>query len=219
MIRRAFEDAWGVKSLTHCGCDEAAKPGVALFSGDASEPVTLTSPAFAGLLVLSYDPDRDMLWLVPPGVSGAIVVSGHWRRLQIFLPQASIDAVARDLGLPIDTRIEFEPGVVAAPEIGARVSALAAELGKALPMSQLELDELALELAFLLISYHARIVMPGIGSIPAETAAGPPDWGRMLVAAILAQARDSNTEISQLMAELLGRLAHSGKMTDGSRPH
>jgi hypothetical protein len=209
VIRRLFEQAWGVASRAHSGCEAATRPGVMLFEGIAAECARLSAPAVSGLVTLSFDPDVGTLWLSPAGRSTVSAVSGPWRRLQILVPQTVIESVTRDLGFPSGWSVEFEPGPVASAELIDRAEALAAQLHAGLPMSSLELDESIFEIAFLLICHEAGIGMPGIGRIPPAAAAPAGDWVRALAAAILAQARDSPDPAADLLPELLAKLARA----------
>jgi hypothetical protein len=207
VIRRLFEQAWGVASRAHCGCEATSRPGVLLFEGRTPDCARLRAPAVADLVTLTFDPDAGALWLTPAGTECTAAVSGAWRRLQILVPQALLDSVKHDVGLPDDWRVEFEPGPVATAELAERAEALAAHLHADLPVSALQLDENMLEIAFLLICHEARIVLPGIGQVPSRAASAPGDWVRTLVAAILTQARDSPGRAENLLTELVARLA------------
>lgn len=216
MIRRLFEQAWGVASRAHSGCEASSRPGVLLFEGVTPTCAALSAPPVAGLITLTFDPDGGAVWLTPAGRESTAEVSGRWRRLQILIPQELLDGVKREVGLPADWRIEFEPGPVGTVEIAERAEALAAQLHAQLPMSALQLDECILEIAFLLICHEARIVLPGIGQLPSGASAAG-DWVRTLVAAILTQARDSPGHAAGLLTELVVKLARTCPGPGGSK--
>lgn len=196
MIRRAVERAWGVASHVHAGCETSARLGLALFDGDSNERQILCAPVLPDMITISFDPEGGTLMLTPAGEPGVVTVRGAWQRLQLFLPEASVAAIANELGLPPECRIAFEPGTLIDPDISALAAALAAQLSNGLPVSALQLDETALELALLLVTRHGRIVLEdeGVDSSP---------WERALVEAILVQLRDSPEDAPRLLHALL----------------
>lgn len=196
MIRRAVERAWGVASHVHAGCETSARLGLALFDGTCSERQMLCAPTLPDIITLSFDPDAGTLLLTPAGEASVVTVRGTWRRLQIFLPDASIAAIAAELGLPPECRIAFEPGTLADPDISALAGGLAAQLESGLPVSALQLDETALELALLLVTRHGKIVLD-------EDVAESSPWERALIEAILVQLRDSPEDAPRLLQALL----------------
>lgn len=196
MIRRAVERAWGVASHVHAGCETSARLGLALFDGDSNERQMLCAPILPDMITISFDPDGGTLMLTPAGEPEVVTVRGPWQRLQLFLPDTSVAAIARELGLPSECRIAFEPGTLVDQEITAIARALAVQLANGLPVSALQLDETALELALLLVTRHGRIVLDDdvVESSP---------WERALVEAILVQLRDSPEDAPRLLHALL----------------
>jgi hypothetical protein len=195
VIRRAVERAWGVRSRGHAGCESGARPGVALFGGEGTTPRLLSSPALPDTITISFDPESRAIALTPAGAAGTIVVKGAWRRLQIFVPQASVATIAAELGLPDGCDIEIAAGPIADDEIEARAAALLDQLDGKLPVSALQLDELALDMAMLLVTRHARVGWAGrVGGGASE---------RALIEALVMQLRDSPDSISTGLRELL----------------
>lgn len=211
MIRRAVERAWGIESHVHAGCETSGRLGLALFDGDCCERKILCSPALPDMITISFDPDRGTLLLTPAGEAGLVTVRGPWQRLQLFLPEASVATIARELGLPAECRVAFEPGPLVDPDISILAGALAAQLLNGLPVSALQLDETALELALLLVTRHGRIVLD-------DDVAESSPWERALIEAILVQLRDSPEDAPRLLQALLRKAlgrpngGHGGKL-------
>lgn len=211
MIRRAVERAWGVRSRSHAGCESSARPGVALFGGDGATPRLLSSPALPDTVTISFDPGTRGIALTPAGSVAMIVVTGSWRRLQIFVPQACVAMIAAELGLPDSCDIEIVSGPIADDEIATRAAALLDQLDNELPISALQLDELALDLALLLVTRHARVGWTGRGECRA--------WERALIEALLAQLRDSPESLSAGLHELLRTFLATSRRGDDEKPN
>jgi hypothetical protein len=237
VIRRAIEAAWGqaCEAATECSLDRL---GVALFRGDAGDERHLASPAMSGVVTVTLDLERAILrWssggaaarerpadlrllLAPAGEASDIVVSGPWRLLQLYIPAASIDGVAAEFGLPqASCKIVFDPGFFDDPELEVIARALEKRLAVGLVPTGLETDELALDVALLLITRHARLDL-GHGlsiALPECPVAGGKssldNWERALLAEIFEQLRDSPQDAPQLLQGLLLKLASRSQVT------
>lgn len=203
----------------------------ALFRSAAAGEVRLATPPLAAALTLTLDLDRAVelcriegqppcprpadrrLLLMPAGVSGEIVARGPWRLLQICLPMPDIDAVVAEIGLPHETcHVVFDAGFVADPEIEVIARALERRLAQGLTPTGLESDELALDVALLLITRHARLDFGNGFSVAladCPVAGGRTSleqWERALLAEMFEQFRESPGDAPRLLAGLVMKL-------------
>lgn len=240
MSAGADDLAWdGCRVAATCGAGAGAGISAALFRHAACGQVRLATPALGSALTLTLDldravelcnlegqppcprPDDRRLLLVPAGVPSEIVARGPWRLLQIYLPSPEINSVAAEIGLPREAcHVVFDPGFFADPEIEVIARALERRLAQGLTPTGLESDELALDVALLLVTRHARLdFCNGFSFALADcpVAGGRTSlerWERALLAEIFEQFRESPETAPRLLAGLLTRLSGGAAVSE-----
>lgn len=195
-----------MESRVHAGCETSARLGLALFAGASESVAVLRAPMLEDMVTLSFDPVSQALMLTPAGAGATVEVEGRWQRLQIFVPVASLQAIAAELGLPAGSAVDFAPGPIEDVELVLRAETLLADLEGEVPVSALQLDETALELALRLITHHALIALPdGRLLTPGDPPAGSA-WQRALVAEIIAELRDSPADACRILQGLFWKV-------------
>jgi hypothetical protein len=227
MIARTVESAWRHPIVAASGGDGMS---AALFRSIEADERLLDSPALDDVVTVTLDLDRAVetltlngtgpaepaedrrLFLVPPGMASTIRVRGPWRLLQIYLPAAVVDEVAADIGLPRETcGIVFTPGFFVDPEVEVIGRALERRLAEGLTPTGLEADELALDVALLLITRHARLDFGNgfsiaLHDLPVAGGRSRLDqWERILLAEIFEQLRESPEDAPKLLQGLFAR--------------